>query len=109
MSLVSDTHYDTENRDMKKPDINAGRKASGRSKKMYVRKRRILPMPVKLLHHMTCQINQKIYSYPKEGNLGNCPLFKEKGTRLCDGFIPDEANLEALLKVGELFPFAFCL
>lgn len=60
-------------------------------------------MPVKLLHHMTCQINQKIYSYPKGGNLGNCPLFKEKGTKLCDGFIPDEAYYGALLKVTELF------
>lgn len=56
---------------------------------------------------MTCQINQKIYSYPKGGNLGNCPLFKEKGTLLCDGFIPDEANFGALLKVSELLFFDF--
>lgn len=91
---------------MKKPAAdgrNTGQKAArGGSEKMYVRKRRILPMPVKLLHHMTCQINQKIYSYQKGGNLGNCPLFNEKGTKLCDGFIPDEANFEALLKVTEL-------
>lgn len=56
-----DRHYDTTIRDMKKPDINVKRKLLDGSERCMWEKDGINPMQVKLLQHMTGQINQKIY------------------------------------------------
>lgn len=65
-------------RDTNKLDINVGRKRRDGRKKMYVGRRWLQSMQVKLLHQMTVQINQKIYSLRNGENRGNCPLWKER-------------------------------